>query len=140
MTIGAPTGPLGVIYRKTESPQPFFDSVSGPAVFPAYHVVTGLMNSAGQKLVEATSSDEQKVCCFAHRGKNGTTLWVANLTAQDQAVKIGTGKRAIVGTILDQNSFKAATTKPLEFQKRWKSIPPELTLKPYAVAILSVED
>lgn len=140
LTIGAPTGPLGVIYRKAENPQPYFDSVSGPAVFPAYHVVTGLMNSAGQKLVEATSSDEQKVCCFAHRGSKGTTLWVANLTARDQKAKVDIGKRGIVGTILDQTSFTAATTKPLEFQKRWKSMSPELTLKPYAVAILSVDD
>ncbi len=140
LTVGAPTGPLGVIYRKTESPQPYFDAVPGPAVFPAYHVVTGLMNSAGRKLVEATSSDEQKVCCLAHRGNKGTTLWVANLTAQEQKVKIAAGKRAIAGTMLDETSFKTATTRPLEFQKRWKAMAPELKLKPYAVAILSIED
>ena len=140
LTIGAPTGPLGVIYRKTESPQPYFDTLRGPAVFPAYHVLSGLMNSAGQKLVEARSSDEQKVCCLAHRGSKGTTLWVANLTAQDQKVRIGSGNRAIVGTILDETSFKTATTKPLEFQKRWEAMTPELTLKPYALAVLSIED
>ncbi len=140
LTIGAPTGPLGVIYRKTESPQPYFDALPGPAVFPAYHVMTGLMNSAGQKLVEATSSDDQKIICLAHRGSKGTTLWVANLTAQDQNVKIGSGKRAIVGAMLDETSFETATTKPLEFQKRWKPMAPDLKLKPYAVAILSIED
>ncbi|HUU72599.1 MAG TPA: hypothetical protein VMW70_08230 [Burkholderiales bacterium] len=140
VTVGAPTGPLGVIYRKTEETQPYFDTVSGPAVFPAYHVVTGLMNSAGQKLVDAVSSDEQKVCCLAHRGRKGTTLWVANLTAQNQNIKINAGKGAIAGTVLDDAGFRTATTKPVSFQKNWKPMRATMTLKPYAVAILSIED
>ncbi len=140
LTVGAPTGPRGVIFRKTANTQPYFDSLSGPTVFPAYHIVAGLMNGAGQKLVESTSSNDRKVRCFAHRGKKGTTLWIANLTAENQKVKIGGGKGAIVGTMLDESSFKLATTKPRDFQKRWKSMRNSLTLKPYAVAILSIAD
>jgi hypothetical protein len=140
LTVGAPTGPRGVIYRRTNNTQPFFDSLSGAAVFPAYHVVAGLMNSAGQNLVEATSSDDQKILCFAHRNRSGTTLWIANLTAQDQKVRISGGKGAMFGTVLDESSFKMATTQPLEFQKSWEAMSDSLTLKPYAVAILSIAD
>jgi len=140
MTVGATTGPRGVIFRRTSNKQPYFDSLSGPAVFPAYHVVAGLMNSSGQKLVESTSSNDQKVCCFAHRGKNGSTLWIANLTAQNQNVQIAGGKGAMFGIVLDESSFEMATTRPIEFQKSWKAMSGKLMLKPYAVAVLSSAD
>jgi len=140
MTVGATTGPRGVIFRRTSNKQPYFDSLSGPAVFPAYHVVAGLMNSSGQKLVESTSSNDQKVCCFAHRGKNGSTLWIANLTAQNQNVQIAGGKGAMFGIVLDESSFEMATTRPIEFQKSWKAMSGKLMLKPYAVAVLSIAD
>jgi hypothetical protein len=140
LTVGAPTGPRGVIYRKTQNIQPYYDDLSGPAVFPAYHIVAGLMNSAGQQLVETNSSDDQKVLGFAHRGKKGTTLWVANLTANNQQIKIGGGKGEMIGTILDETSFAISTTNPSDFQKSWKRVSNSLTLKPYAVAILSIAD
>lgn len=140
LTVGAPTGPRGVIYRKTGTKQPYFDSVAGPAVFPAYHVVTGLMNSIGQKLVDVSSSAQEKVRGFAHRGAKGTTLWIANLTAENQKVNVAGNSGAMVGTMLDETSFQLATTKPGDFQKKWKAMPDSLTLKPYAVAIISIAD
>ncbi|MGD8476812.1 MAG: hypothetical protein PVI98_06680 [Burkholderiales bacterium] len=140
LTLGAPTGPLGVIYRKTENRQPYFDSLSGTRVFPAYHVVTGLMNSVGQKLVDASSSDPAKVCCFAHRGRKGTTLWIANLTAETQKVSITGNSGTLAGTLLDETSFQLATTKPGDFQKKWRPVSNKLALKPYAVAVISVAD
>ena len=140
LAVGAPTGPLGVIYRKTDYEQPYFDSLSGRAVFPAYHVVTGLMNSAGETLVDVTSSDDAKVRTFAHRGKKGTTLWIANLTAEDQKVTISGAKGEMAGTMIDESSFGMATTKPIEFQSKWKTMGKNLTLKPYAVAIISIAD
>jgi hypothetical protein len=140
MTVGAPTGPLGVIYRRTNNTQPYFDSLPGRAVFPAYHVVAGLMNSSGQNLVESTSSNDEKVRCFAHSGNSGTTLWIANLTAQNQNVRITGGRGAMYGTVLDESSFEMATTRPIEFQKSWKVMSGKLILKPYAVAIISIAD
>ena len=103
-----------------------------------YYVATGLMNSVGQKLVEVTSSDEQKICCLAHRSSHGTTLWVANLTGETQKVAIKAAERTIVGNMLDETSFKTATSKPLAFQASWKPMGANLTLKPYAIAILSL--
>ena len=140
ISMGAPTGPLGIIYRMADHKQPWYDQVSGPVVFPVYHVIAGLTRGAGQKLVAATSSDNQKVECLAYRGKGGTTLWLANLTAGEQKVRIAGAKGALFGAILDQDSFVQATVDPLGFQKSWSPMKESLTLKPYAVAILSIND
>jgi len=48
ISMGAPTGPLGIIYRKAEHRQPWYDQLSGFAVFPVYHVISGLTRGAGQ--------------------------------------------------------------------------------------------
>ena len=140
ISMGAPTGPLGIIYRTAEHKQPWYDGLSGPAVFPVYHVISGITRGAGQKFVAATSSDNQKVECLAYRGKRGTTLWLSNLTAGEQTVQIVGAKGALFGSLLDEDSFVKATTDPRGFQKSWKPMKPALTLKAYAVAILSIND
>jgi hypothetical protein len=140
IAIGAPTGPLGIIYRKAEHKQPWYDQLSGSAVFPVYHVISGLARGAGQKLVDTDSSDATKVQCLAYQGRGGTTLWLANLTAENQSVKLSGAKGAIFGTMLDENSFVAATTDPRSFQNNWKAMKNVLTLKPYAIAVISIND
>lgn len=88
IAMGALTGPLGVVYRKAGHAQPGYDGLQGAPVFPAFHVVSGLSRGAGQKLVAAESSDSAKVQCLAYKGKHGTTLWLANLSANEQQVNI----------------------------------------------------
>src|SRR5258708_31356065 len=109
ISMGGPTGPLGIIYRKSEHKQPWYDQLSGSAVFPVYHVISGLTRGAGQKLVPATSSDNQKVECLAYRGKGGTTLWLANLTAGEQKVQIARAQGALSGPRLYEDSLLHAT-------------------------------
>ena len=142
IAVGAPTGPLGIIYRKTDYPQPYYDQLSGPAVYPAYHIVSGLSRGVGHRLVYAESTDAAKVQCLAYRAKTGTTLWIANLTAQDQAVAVHGAKGAVYGTTLDEQSFVKATTGPKGFQTGFSLVkdPSKLRLKAYAVAILSIND
>jgi hypothetical protein len=140
IAFGAPTGPLGIIYRKAQHKQPWYDQLSGPVVFPAYHVISGLTRGAGRKLVDVEISDGAKVRGLAYKGKGGTTLWLANLTAENQSVKLSGAKGAIFGTTLDEDSFAAATTDPQGFQKSWKAMKNPVTLKPYAVAVLSIDD
>ena len=142
IAVGTPTGPLGIIYRKTDYPQPYYDQLSGPAVYPVYHVVSGLTRGAGRKLVYAESTDAAKVQCLAYRGEGGTTLWVANLTAQDQTVAIHGAKGTVYGNTLDEQSLASATTDPRGFQATYRMVkdPAKLKLQPYAVAILSVND
>jgi D-apionolactonase len=140
ISLGAPTGPLGYIYRKSEHAQPWYDQLDGAAVFPAYHVIAGLTHGAGLKLVESTSSDAQKVQCLAYQGQAGTTLWIANLTAGKQTIGLsGAGATASIG-ILDQDSLVAATTTPQVFQNTWKPLKGRtIDLDAYAVAFLSID-
>ena len=141
IAMGAPTGPLGIIYRKADHKQPWYDTLSGPAVFPAFHVIAGLTRGAGQKLVAAESSDPAKVQALAYRGKRGTTLWLANLTADRQSVNLDGAKGALFAGVLDEASFVRATTDPEAFQESWKPLKgPGLELGPYAVAFLSIND
>jgi D-apionolactonase len=142
VAVSAPTGPLGIIYRKTEYPQPYYDQLTGPAVYPVYHVVSGLTRGAGRKLVYAESTDAARVQCLAYRGVGGTTLWVANLTSQEQMVAIHGVKGAVYATTLDEQSFVRATTDPRGFQGTYSLVkdPAKLRLTAYAVAILSIND
>ena len=146
LTLGAPTGPLGIIYRRTEDPQPHYDALGRPAVYPVFHIVSGVARGAGARLVDAVSSDSQKLQCLAYRGQGGTTLWLANLTAEDQNVQVTGAERlkrpigAMIGAMLDENSFDQATADPRGFQNAWKAMGRGMTLKPYAVAILAIND
>jgi hypothetical protein len=142
LSLGAPTGPLGIIYRKTDYGQPWYDGLSGPAVYPLYHVVSGLAHAIGAKLVAAESSDSAKVQALAYRAKKGTTVWLANLTGEEQTVGLSGAAGPVFGAMLDESTFVAATTAPLKFQASYKPIADagKIRLKPYAVAILSVND
>lgn len=141
LSMGATTGPLGYIYRQDEHRQPWFDQLRVPAVFPAYHVISGLTRAAGRKLVEVRSSDEQKVQCLACRGEKGTTLWLANLTAARQALKLSGITGAVAVGVLDQDSYVQASTDPEGFQSGWMALKGKsLALEPYAVAFLAISD
>ena len=142
IALGAATGPLGIIYRKDEHRQPWYDALKAPAVFPAFHAVSGLAHAAGQKLVNADCSDSQKVQCFAHRGAKGIALWVANLTAEDQVVKLeGFKGGATFVRMLDEASFGKATTDPQGFQATYSPLQGKtVALASYAVACVSVND
>lgn len=142
VTIGAPTGPLGLIYRRTDDAQPYYDQLDGPAVYPAYHVLSGLTRAAGAKLVAATSSDAAKIECLAVRSKGGTNLWLANLTAESQKVSLSGASGPAFAAVLDESSFVTATTAPAKFQGTWKALASGsgLNLGAYAVAVVSIND
>ncbi|MFN0041493.1 MAG: hypothetical protein ACKVP2_18430 [Burkholderiales bacterium] len=141
ISLGAPTGPLGLIHRQAEHKQPWYDALSGPAVFPAYHVIAGMTRGSGRKLVEATSSDAQRVQCLAYRAKSGTTLLIANLSADKRSISIEGAAGATAIAILDENSFVGATTAPELFQSAWKPLKGRaIDLDAYAVAIISIDD
>ena len=114
-------------------------------MYPVFHVVSGLTRGAGAKLVDATCSDDQKVQCLAYRAKGGgTTLWLANLTAERQNVRLaasqGATLGAMVGALLDEHSFDVATAHPVRFQNSWQTMGEQVALEPYAVAIVAVSD
>ncbi len=140
VTMGAPTGPAGMIYRRTDYPQPYFDALKGPAVYPLYHVIAGLGAALGHKLMAVKSSDPAAIAGLAYRGGEGPVLWLANLTATEQTVKIGgLGKAAMALRLLDEDSFQAATTDPAFLEKPGRKLRSAGSLKlgAYAVARLS---
>src|SRR5215813_6605214 len=67
VSLGAPTGPAGMIYRRTDYPQPYFDDLKGPAVYPLYHVIAGLGRDLGHKLMAVKAGDPSKVAALAYR-------------------------------------------------------------------------
>ncbi|MFN0314867.1 MAG: hypothetical protein ACKVQA_07510, partial [Burkholderiales bacterium] len=142
VAIGASTGPLGIIYRKGEHTQPYFDEAKEARVFPSFHVISGLTRAAGRKIVTCTSTDFSKVQCLAYKEKKGTLVWLINLTADEQTVTLsghGTGAKFI--GLLDETSFAQATTDPRGFQSRCKPLEGNtVKLKAYAVAFVSVND
>jgi hypothetical protein len=141
VSLGAPTGPLGIVYRKTETKQPYYDELKRDAVYPVFHVVAGLTRAAGAKLVSATSSDDASVRCLAYRAKGAILLWLANMTARDQAVTLAHQGAGLFGVMLDESSFDKATTDPRGFQKGWSALStPKLKLGAYAVALLCIND
>ncbi|HXV09087.1 MAG TPA: hypothetical protein VD791_13720, partial [Burkholderiales bacterium] len=141
ISLGAPTGPLGIIYRKTDYAQPYYDGLGRDAVYPAFHVVAGLTRAAGAKLVSATSSDDASVRCLAYRAKGATLLWLANMTAGDQAVTIAHEGANLFGVVLDESTFGKATADPRAFQRSWTALSAaKLKLTAYAVAALCIDD
>jgi len=140
LALGAPTGPLGIIYRRTEFQQPWYDELPGPAVFPAFHVIGGLAHGAGRPLVNAVSTDPQKVQCLAYASGKGTTVWLANLGADRRVVTLSGRSGATHFGMLDEASFIRATTDPRGFQSHWEPLAGRsLTLDSYATAFLSID-
>ncbi|MGB7301098.1 MAG: hypothetical protein WA888_14720 [Burkholderiaceae bacterium] len=140
ISIGAPTGPLGLIFRKGEHPQPAFDEFNGTAVFPAYHVLRRLIRGVGSTLADCESSMPDAVQCLAFAGRDGgIDLCIANLTAVKKPILIKSDAGAqLRGVVLDQSNFQAACTDPIAFQSNEGSIPMQFELAPYAVAMLGL--
>lgn len=110
VALGAVTGPQGVIYRKTDNPQPWFDG-AGAEVYPAYHVLAGLGAAGGNRRLETVSSAPSAIAALAHRSPEGTELWLANLTPEAQAVKLtGLSGAAEIHHLSDANFRTLATT------------------------------
>ena len=108
VALGAVTGPQGVIYRKTDYAQPWFDG-GAAAVYPAYHVLAGLAAASGGKRIDTVSSAPALVAALAHRMKSGRVLWLANLTGERQKVKIGGFDGTARLHMLSDGNFEAIT-------------------------------
>jgi hypothetical protein len=139
--LGAATGPLGVIHRRGAAASPYFDSIDGPAIYPASHVVSGLALGRGRHLVETRPSEPRRTAALAWREGEGVVLWLANLTAEPQTIGLsGLGPARLQASVLDASSFEQAVAsvdalnavrRPLEEM--------ELKLDAYAVARVEVE-
>ncbi|MDE0049046.1 MAG: hypothetical protein OXO52_04610 [Rhodospirillales bacterium] len=137
LAFGQPSGALGMVYRRTGDPQPWFDDLAGPAVPPLYHIVSALAAAKGAAVRAVTSGDATRVLGLAYESGGGTLLWLANLTPETQAVTVSglSGSGATVGR-LDSSNFVDAASDPAGFaaSRGEPGDPSRLALAPFAVA------
>jgi hypothetical protein len=139
ITMGSATGPAGMIYRRDDYAQPYFDNLTGEAVYPVYHLIADLGVANGSKQVASKSSAESTVASLAWRGKDGTVLWLANLTGKPVSVRVKGFKSPARVTTLDEGAFTRATTDPAYLAKTGKRVAKvsSVTLRPYGLARLA---
>ena len=141
LALGSPTGPSGMIYRKTSDAQPYFDGAGAGSVYPAYHVVSALAHASGQERFSAVSSDPSLISAIAYRSDSGTHLWIANITSHPITVAVSglVGEHGTVA-VLDEASFADASK-----DARWIDLaavpvdrPGSITLAGYSVARIAM--
>ncbi len=114
VSMNAPTGPRGLIYRRADYEQPYFDEPGSGSVYPVFHVLRDLARAAGQSLVAVTGTDPAGLATLACRDDDGRiTVWLANL--RDHAFEVTVSGRDMAGSSLrrlDQDTFIAATQDP----------------------------
>ena len=141
LALGAPSGALGMVYRRTGHPQPWFDDLEGPAVLPLYHIVSALAAAKGAAIRSVTSGDATRVLGLAYESDSGTLLWLANLSPETQAVTVSgiDGGTATIGR-LDSGNFVEAVTDPAGFAAApgQPGDPGRLELAPFAVARIEI--
>ena len=141
LAFGQPSGALGMVYRRTEHPQPWFDDLTGPAVPPLYHTVLVLAAAKGAAIRSVTSGDATRVLGLAYESGGGTLLWLANLTPQTQVVTVSGIDEGTV-TIGRQNTdnFVDAVTAPAAFatDAGAPGDPSRLELAPFAVTRIAL--
>lgn len=133
MAFGAVTGPQGVVHRKTGYKQPWFDD-GGAVVYPAYHVLAGLMDFSGARHITSTSSAPSRVVCLAHQGKAGPILWLANVTGEPQKVKLGGITGPAMVHMIGESNFAAAARRADHLAGSSVKKLGSIDLGPYAVA------
>jgi hypothetical protein len=136
----AATGPTGIIYRRLNHPQPFFDSLDGPAVYPLYHVIASLAKARGAKLM-AVKIGHQDIAALAHGSRKERVLWLANLTGGSRKVKLTGFDGAARVHMLDEATFVKAVVDPGFFARGGKALKKvsSIELGPYAVARLTAD-
>ncbi|MGN6470157.1 MAG: hypothetical protein ACTHLC_11290 [Rhizobiaceae bacterium] len=140
IALGAPTGPFGHIYRRTDFAQPYFDALDGSAVYPGFHVFAGLSRLSGKPLLDVRLSDKGKIAALAVEDRGKTVLWLANLTADRAIADIPAlaGRNARI-VVLNADAFEPMTTTPDFLDSAAESMPgSELALDAYAVARIEI--
>ena len=138
VSLGAVTGPQGLIYRKSNFVQPGFDD-GDATVYPVYHILAGLGRASGARYIESESSASGKVATLAYETKAGPVLWLANLTGEKQTVKVSGFKSAAQFHVLDEKTFDSLIKRPnylTQAGTKMKKVT-SLELGPYAVIRVS---
>ncbi len=105
VVLGAPVGEFGLIHTAMPYSQPWFDEAGG--FYPAFHVMRALYAASGRPRIVTTTSHPGAVQAVAFDGKDGTEIWLANLTGTAQHVALsGIGSPTIRMARIDEHSFE----------------------------------
>ncbi len=138
VTLGAATGPQGVIYTKGNHAQAWYDSCNA-MLFPVYHILRGLAPASGARRIDTQSSHPAHIAALAFQSSNTNVLWLANLTAKATTVKLvgwnGTGSIHR----LSERNFVSAASNPRHFESKASGTRPNpsITLGAYEIAGLT---
>jgi hypothetical protein len=134
VAMSAPTGPFGVLHRKGEAPKPGYDG-AGDALYPVFHVLAALAGLSGKPLLGTTISRSGLVDGIAVRDGGGTTLLIANLTPDEQTVRLPSPGAGATAAVLDADSVARTTGDPAALATLAAPLTGDrLTLAAYAVA------
>jgi len=132
ITPGEVVGELGIVYGKTDYPQPWFDENGG--VYPVYHAIKGLAALRGRPLIDLVISKPREIQAIAAARDGGLEIWVANLTDQTKSVEIAPGSAGVL-SVLSPLEFERATQDISTMDSLERRFTNEaLILPPYAVA------
>jgi hypothetical protein len=136
VALGAVTGPFGVIRRGDGDAEPYFDSAPDAVVYPAFHVMAGLIRGFGRQVVDTRISAPRRIAALAWREEDKTVLWVSNLTAEPLSLRLenmAPAPRRIA--YLDASTFEVAVRETRALDELARPFPHGLiALDAYAVA------
>jgi hypothetical protein len=133
ITLAATHGPSSIVFAKQAHAQLWFDE-GAAKVYPSYHVIAGNAALSGSVL-SATSSNARAVQALAVKNGGAVSLWLSNLTAALQSVRLSGAPGTGSALVLDENSFEAAC-RGADWRSSAKrtDIAETIDLLPYAVA------
>ncbi|WP_299967526.1 hypothetical protein [uncultured Roseobacter sp.] len=107
VTLGAGTGPFGVVSAPADFPRPWFEDHGG--VYPVFHVLRGLSRLRGATMRALDFAASAPVVGFAADGEMGVEIWVGNAGPDPVRIAVpGAGRHAL----LDAEHFAAAAEAP----------------------------
>lgn len=118
LTLLEPFGAYGVVYRREDYPQPWYDETDAARAYPLYAVLHALLRGGSPELRHADSADPERVVAMAQQAGGGTALWLANITATPQTVRLHGVPEGARATVLDSDTFVSAVTGPEGFWQR----------------------
>jgi hypothetical protein len=143
VAMGAATGPLGFVHhRAADRPQPYFDAINSPAVYPAFHVMSGLARGGGHHLVKMKLSEPGKVAALAWREGARIVLWLANLTAEPLTIHMAGFQNArLTASVFDPSTFEKAVVSSDALEELRRPLEEaELNLDAYAAACVEIDN
>jgi hypothetical protein len=143
VAMGAAYGPLGFLHRRAvDSPQPYFDSLDGHVVYPAFHVMAGLARGDGHHLVETKLSGPREAAALAWQEDTRIVLWLANVTVEPLTLRIaGFEDARLQASVLDCRAFERAVRSLDALDSLRRPLKEaELNLDAYAVARIEVDN